>query len=665
MIRFRPAWMTGLLVFLSMLADFTRLVPAADEVSGADRSTLLDLELQDFRGKAWSLGGFPDSRVLVVAFLGTECPLARLYAPRLQQLADEFASQGVGFVTVFSNRHDSLTELASFARRHQLQVPVLKDPGNQLADLLHAERTPEVIVLDDQRIERYRGRIDDQYGVGFARPEPQSQELRDAINALLEQREVAITKTRAVGCRIGRVREPQSDSPVTYSNQVARLMQKHCVECHRPGEIAPFTLTNYEDVSGWAEMIQEVIHQQRMPPWHADPRHGRFQNERLLTEDEKDIIDTWVAHGAPEGDASQLPEPRKFVRGWNLPRKPDRIIPMRARPFHVPAEGTVEYQYFAVDTGFAEDRWVSATDIEPGNRAVVHHAIVFISPPLERRRRGLGWLAAYAPGQGSMQLPEGQARLIPAGSKLIFQMHYTPNGSPQKDLTRLGLVFADPETVREQVVTLLAVEPEFEIPAGARDFEVDTVFDRWPTNARLLSIAPHMHLRGKAFRVETIPSSTDETPEILLNVPGYDFNWQNAYRLIEPRPIPKDFAVRCVARFDNSEDNLVNPDPNSTVFWGDQSWEEMMVAFFEVAIPRDPASATPPDPAVDPRKQEWANATTDTLFERFDRNQDGRIEATETPKAFGVFAFRRMDANRDGRITREEAFEHALKRAPR
>jgi peroxiredoxin len=546
--------------------------------------------LKDYLGTEYRMADFQQP-IVVMAFLGTECPLAKLYGPRLQSLADEYRERGVAVIGVNSNSQDSISDIAAYAKAHKLSFPILKDVGNSLADALQAQRTPEVFVLDADRRIRYQGRIDDQYGVGVARAKPTREDLRSAIDELLAGQPVSHPKYDAVGCIIGRVRAPQADSSVTYCNQIARIFQKHCVECHRDGEIAPFSLNSYEEVAGWAETIGEVVRGGRMPPWHADPSYGTFANARALTGDEKESIYRWVAAGAPQGDPAQLPNERKFVPGWRLPKEPDQTIAMSDDPFSVPATGVVEYQYFKVDPGFTTDKWISATEVIPGNRSVVHHAVVFIQRPDRSDKDELDWIAAYVPGHSMTSLPVGHAYRVPAGSKFVFQMHYTPNGSPQHDVTKLGLIFADPAEVTNKVMTLLAMNRRFEIPPRAESHSVLASIGPFPKGARLLAMAPHMHLRGKSFRISA-KSGGQET--VLLNVPRYDFNWQHSYIMAEPKDL-EGVRLNCVAEFDNSINNPVNPNPDATVRWGEQTWEEMAIAYFAVAVPvNQPLDKSPP-----------------------------------------------------------------------
>ncbi len=446
----RPTSMiTAVLASAGLILGLCRMpvVAATPQQPAAVGHAVEQFELRDLQGVTYSLAELRDAPVVVVVFMGVECPLAKLYAPRLSELSQEYGKRGVVFLAVDSNAQDSLAEMSHFARAYQMTIPFLKDSGNGVADQFRAERTPEAFVLDGQRVVRYRGRIDDQYGfqtgVGYQRKEAAERELVQAIDQLLAGNEVAVPVTRAPGCLIGRVQAADEASPVTFSNQIARLFQDRCVRCHREGEIAPFSLSNYEEVAGWAPMIDEVVREQRMPPWHANPAIGHFANDGRLSDEEKQLIADWVSAGAPEGDPSQLPAPKQFTSGWQI-APPDRIIPMADTPFEVPAEGKVEYQYFVVDPGFAEDVWVSEAEARPGNNAVVHHIIVFIVPPgapVKQMGEGMGsrdLLVGTAPGNPPTQLAPGMAKRIRAGSKLLFQMHYTANGALQQDLSSVG-----------------------------------------------------------------------------------------------------------------------------------------------------------------------------------------------------------------------------------
>ncbi len=563
-------------------AAVVRLLPSAAPQPVDLSGPVEDFVLPDCNGHSRSLAELGDRELVVIVSLGTKCPLAKAYGPTLAGLADEFGPRGVGFLAVDSNAHDSAADVAALAAEQQLPFPVLIDSAQAVADRLGADRTPEAIVLDRRRVVRYRGRIDDQFGIGVHRPAPQRRDLAEALEELLAGRPVSRPEVPASGCQIGRSPSPAATGPVTYAKEVSRILQRRCVECHRAGEAAPFPLTEYRDAVGWAATIREVVESGRMPPWSASPEHGRFRNDPRLTAEEKDLLRRWIDYGCPEGDPADLPPPPAFADGWRIPQ-PDRVVFIADEPFAVPARGDVAYQYFLVDPGFREDVFVRAAEVRPDKRSVVHHALVLLVPPGASRSAAdsLGAMLNYAPGMPPLTLPEGVALRIPAGSKFLFQMHYTPDGAERIDRSSLGLVFADPKTVKQCVRGGAVVNTAIEIPPGARDYRLTAEW-RADEDLLLLSLSPHLHLRGKSFRFEAV--FPDGRREVLLDVPRYDFHWQLRYELAEPRLLPRGGKLVCTATWDNSADNPNNPDPTRTVVWGDQTSDEMLIGFF-TAIP--------------------------------------------------------------------------------
>lgn len=364
---------------------------------------------------------------------------------------------------------------------------------------------------------------------------------------------------------------------ITFSKDVQPILETRCVQCHRAGEIAPMPLATYAQVRPWAKAIKTAVLTKRMPPWFADPHYGKFSNDLSLSPREISTIVAWVDRGAPEGDRATPVERPDLADGWRIPQ-PDAVFEL-PHPIPVPASGTLDYMYFAVPTGFTEDRWVESVEVRPTNRAVVHHAIVLVQS--FGGRWGGGFLAGYAPGAVPQRWKPGQARLIKAGSTLIFQMHYATNGKPAVDRTRIGMVFAR-QPVTQQVVALQSVNHDFEIPPGDPDFPVESTATLYEP-AWLVGMRPHMHLRGKSFEFRAV--YPDGRTEILLRVPKYDFNWQPYYYLAQPLRLPKGTRIECTARFDNSRNNPFNPDPRLAVRWGDQSWDEMMIGWFDIAVP--------------------------------------------------------------------------------
>ena len=388
---------------------------------------------------------------------------------------------------------------------------------------------------------------------------------------------------------------------ITFHKDIEPLLQKHCQQCHRPGEAAPMPLLTYEQARPWAKAIRQAVVQGSMPPWHADPAVGKFANDSRLPREAVDAFREWADGGAPRGRAADAPKPLRFTDGWTI-GPPDAVFEMPV-DFEIPASGDLDYVHFAVPTNFTEDRWIERMEVRPGNRANVHHIGVYI------RRKGSGWLpqlradgkglplhdrtagrtpldehfAMYLPGYGGEILEAGQARKIPAGADLIFQLHYITTGKPAKDRSRIGFVFAR-KPVRELIHTVPVGDPAIVIPPGEAEYKSRANFFV-PMPLRVLGIAPHMHLRGKSFACDAI--LPDKSRQALLSVPRYDRNWQRRYVLADPPSLPKGAWIQCRAVLDNSANNPWNPDPTATVRWGDQTRDEMMVGYVDVALPPD------------------------------------------------------------------------------
>jgi hypothetical protein len=395
-----------------------------------------------------------------------------------------------------------------------------------------------------------------------------------------------------------------STAPVTFNKDVLPVLQRNCQTCHRPGEIAPMPLLSYEGTRPWAKAIKAAVLSKRMPPWFADPKYGHFANDRSLTQTEIDTLSAWADAGALEGNAKDKPAPVEWTVGWNIP-KPDMVVDMPVE-IAVPAKGTVEYTYMIVPTGFTEDRWVQEIEVRPGNPKVVHHANVYIrrpdSPWLRKYPSGVAFVpdeqresssagaplldenvAGFTPGKQTVILRPGQAKLIPKGSDIVFQMHYTSNGTAGTDRSKVGFLFAK-QAPEKRVARVFAANTKFVIPPGAGDYHVDASATL-QENTELVSLKPHMHLRGKWMEFRAVYPTGEK--EILLRVPEYNFNWQLEFVLDRPKVLPKGTKLEVSAGFDNSPNNKFNPDPKQEVRWGDQSWEEMMIGYFEIGFTPD------------------------------------------------------------------------------
>jgi len=502
-----------------------------------------------------------DVKALVVAFSGRDCPVSKLYKPRLDKLTKDYAPRSIRILTVSSD-----------------------DKG--FVALFGPDRTTEAFLLDARGVLRYRGAVDDQYGIGYVKDAPSKTYLVDAIEALLAGKMPPVAATEAPGCLVEKTAVAASPGKatagkLTFHKDVEPILQKRCVECHRPGEIGPFSLLKYDKAKSSAKQIKEVVVKRRMPPWHADPKHGEWKNERRLSTQEIDTIAGWVDAGAPEGDPKDAPPAPKFIDGWQI-GTPDAIysIPRKER---VPAEGTIPYRQLFVPTGLKEDKWIQAVEVRPTARAVVHHVLTFIIYPLHRLKEqpqidGLnGYVGIYVPGEGPTVFPEGMGKYVPAGATIAFQLHYTATGEAAEDQTQIGFIWAKKRPAQE-VVTQSASNQRLRIPAGAGDHPQEASHTI-PYDAKLLSLLPHMHVRGKAFKYVAV--SPDGKEEVLLDVPHYDFNWQTCYRLKEPKTLKRGTTIRAFARFDNSKDNPFNPDPTKEVRWGQQTWEEMLVGYMD------------------------------------------------------------------------------------
>jgi hypothetical protein len=403
--------------------------------------------------------------------------------------------------------------------------------------------------------------------------------IRSAIPALAMLLIAAILVLSQLDGGVAAVSGPASP---TFSKDIAPIMVKNCVSCHRPGEIAPMALLTYKEVRPWAKAIREKVVKREMPPWHADPKHGEWANDRRLSPKEVETITAWVDGGAPEGDPKDLPPTPKFAMGWQI-GEPDIVFYMPAE-FTVPAQGTVPYMYFTVPSNFAEDKYIAAMEARAGDLSVVHHIVIYVRDPKDKQPKrqdiGTGLLGALSPGMTPYMAQPGAAKLIKAGSDIVFQMHYTPSGKETKDRSMVGLKFAK-WPVDKVMTTTAAWDARFTIPANAENYEVKASWDV-EEDITIWSLMPHMHLRGKDYLYRAI--YPDGRSEILLSVPKYDFGWQVYYYPKKPIKLPKGTKIETVAHYDNSVKNPLNPDPTKPVRFGEQTWEEMMNGFFDYTV---------------------------------------------------------------------------------
>jgi thiol-disulfide isomerase/thioredoxin len=561
-----------------------------------------DIAFTDLEGRAGLLSDFRSSRLLVIALTSTTCPVTKKYAPALARLAQEFAAQNVAFLCIAPTATDSADDLRAVARETARPGRTVHDRDQRLAAALGAQTTAEVFVLDAARTLLYRGALDDQYGLGYALDAPRATYLRDALTAALADQPAPIAATTAPGCALDlpsstTASAPSAAATLTYHNRISRLVQQNCLECHRPGGVGPFSLATYDDVRSHAGMMRKQVTRGAMPPWFAAPpaagESSHWKNDRSLAPADRADLLAWLASDKPLGDPADAPLPRTFPAGWTIGR-PDVVLAF-PRAVAIPAEGVMPYQTIRVETKFTADQWIQAYEIQPSAREVVHHVIVRVRPPGAGKRgekddERSGFFAAYVPGNTHAIFPPGFGKLIPAGSTLSFQMHYTPNGRATTDRTQIALRFASTPPRHTIQVTGLA-NTKISIPPGAARHP-ETASVTLPATATLLSFLPHMHVRGQAARYAAV--LPDGTRRTLLDVPAYDFNWQLQYQFAEPLTLPRGTRLIYTAWYDNSPANPANPDPTKTVLWGPQTFDEMMLGYVEYYLPDRPLAAALP-----------------------------------------------------------------------
>ncbi len=548
----------------------------------------------------------------VVVFLSTECPISNGYIPTLNQLAADFAERGVKVIGINSNDGPSLHDLRAHRKEFAISFPVVKDAGAVVADAMQATHCPHAAVLDVKGKVRYLGRVDDRYSRrGGAATDVQRFDLGIALEEVLADKSVTVDRTKVIGCPIMRrsVTTPTS-AAVSYAEHVAPVLQQYCENCHRTGGIGPFALQSFEQARMWADDIREFTANRQMPPWLPEDGAGDFHNRRAMSAEAIAVIDKWVEFGCAEGDRSKLPPARKYADDWAF-GTPDLIV-RPSEPFSVPADGKDIYRCFVIPTDFDVDQFVQAVEVRPGNSRVVHHVIVFLDTSrrceqLDAKDPGPGYstsagfpgflpaggLGGWAPGNLPRKLPDGVAKVLPSKARLVVQVHYHPSGKTEEDQTEIGVFFNKEKVTR--VVRVIPVMPfggpwsGMRLPAGDDNAEVRCTITL-PRDAMALNVTPHMHLLGKDMALTATLPDGEILP--LLKLRRWDFNWQESYQYREPVRLPKGTKLDLVAHFDNSAANPANPNhPPKDVHWGENTVDEMCIAFLELVPVAEATSA--------------------------------------------------------------------------
>ncbi|MBI2422068.1 MAG: redoxin family protein [Candidatus Hydrogenedentes bacterium] len=555
--------------------------------------------LENFRlttqnGESWSLAHQGDAAAVVLYVYGVGCPIVRQSIPELNRIQEEFGPKNVIFAMISANAQDTREDIRKDAAEFGVTAPILVDESQEIVRSWGTERTAEVLVLDPKDKFRvlYQGPVDDRFDYGAQRETAEHAWLRDALTAHLAGQPVTNTGGQTKGCLINYL----APAEVSYSKDIAPILEAKCVSCHVGGGIAPFAMSSYKKVKGWSGMIGETIKTRRMPPWHPDRTVGKFLHDRALSPEQEALVLRWVAQGAPRGEGDDPLELRAAapLAKWDL-GEPDLVVELPEEQ-QIAATGTADYRYLFVPSGLTEDKWVKAVQVAPSNTAVLHHALIFVMYPPEYEhiqpdpKSGLnGFFASFLPGAPVVPYPAEAGQFLPAGSSFVFQMHYNATGKAETDRTQMGLYFYD-EKPKRALMIRAAAETEFAIPPNTAKMDAEAGY-RFKREVTLVGMAPHMHYRGSHFKFAAKFPEGQEIP--ILNIPFYEFDWQPMYFLEEPMTLPAGTEIHCDGGFDNSRFNPRNPDPSDWVYFGEQSWEEMFIGYLAYAVDRDDAYFTP------------------------------------------------------------------------
>ncbi len=566
---------------------------------------------RDIRGQSYSPSTINLHKATVFFFCSTQCPISNIYTPRMVELAQKYQALGVQFFFVSPNREDSAEAVAKYAKARNISFPVVKDNELKLADSLHASRTPEAVLVDALGVARYIGGIDDNPD----RPKIVRNLLQDALEAVLAGKPVKIGRSIPPGCVIFRdavSATSKANANVNYAQNVAPILYKSCVGCHRPGETGPFSLETYQQARTWGKAIKDYTARRQMPPWKATPGVGDFHDARTLTDSEIATLASWADTGMAKGDMKRCPSvPQPPKEGWSL-GKPDEVAQSET-PYHVRPEGRDVYRNFVIPVDTSVDRFINGLEFRADKRAVVHHIILFfdlsgLSVELDRADPEPGyssndfaigvpmgkaiWVAGWAPGNTPRLLPKGTAFWLPKGAKVVLQVHYHKNGQDQYDRSRAGLHFVEESGVKRAVFTGEVVYPFLNLRPGVAN---QTVVSRSTLrqDTEVISVMPHMHFLGRKMSLTAKVPGGSPIPMIAIN--DWDFNWQETYSYKQPLHLPKGTRLELNAVYDNSEDNPRQPShPPVPVHWGEATTDEMCIGFYQYTLPYQKGMAPVP-----------------------------------------------------------------------
>jgi peroxiredoxin len=601
--------LTRLLLVLAGVSVAVAVAQPKPDVPSGDKlnQKIAKVTLADADGKAVALHDLKDRKAVVVVFLSFECPVSCSYAATLGELAKIYEAKGVAFLGINSSDEGDAKELAKKAAEFKLPFPVLKDSKNAAADAFKAVNVPEAFVLDHNFVLRYRGRIDNGFTKRLVRaPKVTEHDLKNALDDVLAGKPVRTPITTAIGCTIPREGATAKTGKVTYYRDVAPIVQNRCQECHRPGDVGPFSLMTYQQAVTWSADIKDYTKSRQMPPWKPVESIA-FHNERKMPDKEIETLAAWVDGGMPEGDPKDAPKPREFGDGWHF-GKPDLILTV-PEEMTIGPSGRDLFRVFVLPTNLSEDKIVSTVEVRPGNKRIVHHTLNFWDTSGKARekekaerdrekgeneqdrgpgyssamgvgvRPGLGQfggLGGWAPGNLIEPLPEGAGWYLPKGADVVVQVHYHRNGRVEKDRTQIGIYFKK-EPLTTKWKDIIIPGRFILIPPGNEKYTVHDGIEL-QQDVTCHSVMPHMHMLGKSIKVTVEPP--DGKPYPLINIADWNYNWQETYFFKEPLVLKSGTKIRVEAVYDNSAKNPNNPfNPPRIVTVGEQTDNEMCFVF--------------------------------------------------------------------------------------
>jgi hypothetical protein len=561
----------------------------------------ISFDLQSLDGQSYALSQNDKQVHRAFVFLSTTCPISNTSLQELNRIHNA-VPKGVELYGVLSDLNTTRRKASTHFSEYQTSFPVLFDGSQLLREALQPTHVPEAVVLSPAGEIIYRGAIDNAYAaLGRRRSKVDQHYLEDAISSVSTGRKVLVSQVPPIGCVMPKAALQSEVATVTYARDIAPILQQRCETCHRPGQVAPFPLTNFAEAKAQAEMLVEVTQQRLMPPWIPGPATAhRFVGQRWLTDRELELLAKWVKDGCPQGDEADIPPPPKFANGWQL-GQPDLIVKMR-EPFTIPANGPDLLQNFVLPVEIPEDKMVAAVEFHPGNKRVVHHAVLFLDDKGQARKLDAatpepgygnfggpgflpsGALGGWSVGNTARRLPNDMGRYLKKGSDIVVQVHYHPTGKEEVDQSELGLYFVDKpvgDLLKEPaklVGSIWMANYEMDIPAGESNYKRSTTYTL-PKDVIMVGIVPHMHLLGKSMRVTA--TQPRQTPEVLIDIPVWNYNWQDEYYYEKPIRLKAGTKIVVEAVFDNSADNPSNPSsPPQRVTWGEETTDEMLFCFF-------------------------------------------------------------------------------------